>query len=385
MPSFLEWCRTHEADAMGLLEELVAIDSGPDQHDGFEAVIQIAERELAALGLLAGRCRVGPGIPVIVATTDSKRPGRGLLLLAHLDTVFPPGTSSLRPFTVEGDKALGPGVADMKGGFVGMLLALRCLRDYGSLSRYELTILVNCDEEIGSTHSRPLIEAKAREASAALSFEPARPDGSLVTTRRGHRRYRVEITGRAAHTGVNPDSGANAIVTLARWISALETVRADLPAGTSATVSLIDGGTSINTVPDRATASVDVRIPDIASADTVETILKNLNFDPLPNTSVRLVQFAARPPMNETDGVERLISTIRAAAHELDIPVTFSSTGGSSDAGITTSVGVPSIDGLGPVGAGYHTDEEFLEVPTLIERAALAATVIHRWHENRSD
>ena len=373
--AFLEWCSTRREDAITLLEELVNIDSGPGQIQGLTEVIEIADREMTALGMKIERVTLEGGIPALIARSQATGPR--ILLLAHLDTVFPPGTSTDRPFRRESDRAFGPGVADMKGGFVGMWLALKCLSHAGILPRLPVDVLVNTDEESGSGISRSLIEHAAEQAAWALVFEPARPSGDLVSRRRGHRRFKVMMTGKAAHTGVEPEKGANAIVALSKLIAALDQAVPSFPSDTSLTVSLVSGGTGVNIVPDLAVASVDVRVPDTDAADRIEAIISELASRTwLEGTQANLVKFAERPPMFEVPGAKQLMATLEGAASSLGLPIRFTATGGGSDGGITSSMAVPTIDGLGPVGGGYHTADEFLLLATLPERAAIAAAAL---------
>lgn len=367
---------------LDLLEEMVLIDSGPGLHEGISAVQDLVGARLSSFGFdVELRASVlGPDV-LLAHRHNSAHSARRVLLLGHADTVFPDGTAVQRPFNVEGGFCFGPGVADMKGGLIVMLHAIEYLGE----AAVSLSVVVNGDEESGSVHSRPLIEEMAADHEVALIFEPARPGGEFVIARRGVQRYRVLITGRAAHTGVDPQAGANAIEAAAHHTLQLQDLGRSLD-DASVIVTLASGGSRPNVVPDSATLTVDCRIDNQEAAEFVFASVARLESDPAPveGTSTRIESLDARPPMIPTADVAPLCELYQNAAKEAGFEAVPVSTGGSSDGNFTSALGVATLDGLGPVGGGYHTAEEFLDVATLESRSRAAAGLLRRISEAAS-
>jgi len=288
-----------------------------------------------------------------------------VLLLGHLDTVWPVGTLERWPFRVEGQTATGPGCFDMKAGLVQGLWALAQLRDLAGV-----TLLVTTDEEVGSPTSRGLVEESAREARAVLVLEPS-AEGALKIARKGISHYRVQVTGRAAHAGLEPWKGANAGLELAHQLLAIEQLgRAD--AGTTVTPTTLTAGTTANTVPASAEAFVDVRVVDAAEQVRVDTDIRRLA-PRLPGTSVAISGGLNRPPMQRA-ATTQLFALAEAAAARAGLPALHGvEVGGGSDGNFTAGLGVPTLDGLGAVGAGAHAEGEHVLLDAMPSRAALVA------------
>lgn len=308
--------------------------------------------------------------------------GRGdrVLLLGHLDTVWPLGTLDRLPFAVSGDgRVTGPGCFDMKAGLVQMLYALAALRD--DLSRggepndlNGTTILVTTDEEIGSPASRSLIQDEARRTQAALVLEASADNGALKTARKGAGCHRLHVLGRAAHAGLEPERGANAAVELAHQI--LDIVQlADPALGTTVTPSLTRAGDSANTVPGTAQVAVDVRAFSVEEQQRVVSGLAALR-PHLEGTSLRLDQGSESPPL-PPEASRDLFARARAAAARLGLePPGGVAVGGGSDGNWTAAVGTPTLDGLGAVGGGAHAESEHVLAAAMPERAALLAELV---------
>ncbi len=347
---------------MVLLENLVNIDSGTGQA-GARTVLEMVAREWSDAGFDVEHRATTHGQGLLLATHRTSEPAPlGILMLGHADTVFEEGTALRRPFRRADDGRLtGPGVADMKGGLVVMLGVARLLRRAAVLGRMNITVLINSDEETGSQESRADIERMAQSVDAALVFEPGRPGGPLVRARRGTLRYRLTVQGVAAHSGVNPEDGA---------IQDLNGSRPDV----SVNVGLLTGGTAVNTVPAAASALIDVRISEQESADHIAGRLREIAARvEVPNTSAQIELLTGRPPLPASDDQETFIEAYLAAGGALGQEVSFVATGGGSDGNFTGAAGVPTIDGLGPVGGGYHSDGEFIDEATLRSRTALTA------------
>jgi glutamate carboxypeptidase len=299
--------------------------------------------------------------------------GHPILLLGHTDTVFSSGEAARRPFKLQDFVARGPGVFDMKGGIVLMWSALRALKAAGPLPR-PVTVLLTGDEEVGSTTSRELIQREALRAAAALVLEPSLPGGALKTARKGVGRFTIKAIGKPAHAGVDPEKGVNAIEEIAAQILRLQRM-SDSAQGITVTVGVVRGGTRPNVVPAEAAAEVDVRVStNDAAAQVARTIL---SLRPAVSGARLEVRGGIhRPPMERTADTVRLFELACAIAKSLGSPLAEGATGGGSDGNFTAALGVPTLDGLGPVGGGAHTEDEFIEIDSLPVRAALVAGLI---------
>ncbi|MEU7824895.1 M20 family metallopeptidase [Catellatospora sp. NPDC049133] len=287
-----------------------------------------------------------------------------VLLLGHHDTVFPIGTLRRRPFQVRDGRATGPGVFDMLGGLVQAIHGVAALPD-----RTGVEILVSADEEVGSGSSRALIEQRALACGAVLVLEGAADGGGLKTGRKGCGTFRVTVTGRAAHAGLEPESGVNALVEAAHQVLAIAAIgRPDL--GTTVTPTVASAGTTDNVVPAEARIVVDVRVETPAEADRVTAAFAALA-PRLPGATVAVAGGVDRPPMPESASAE-----LFALAQRLMPGVEGRSVGGGSDGNFTAALGVPTLDGLGAVGGGAHADHEYLLIDAMPQRANLVTGLI---------
>ena len=292
-----------------------------------------------------------------------------VLLVGHVDTVWPSGTLARWPFDVVDGRATGPGVFDMKAGLVQGLHALSLLDDLTGVA-----FVVTTDEETGSASSRALIEESAVGARAALVLEPSAA-GALKSARKGVSLYELVVHGRAAHAGLEPAKGVNAAIELAHQILALEAL-ADLGAGTTVTPTTLTGGTTTNTVPALARVAVDVRVATPAEQQRVDDAIR-AGAARLPGATVEVLGGPNRPPLPSSSSAE-LLALARAVAADLGLPaLTDVTVGGGSDGNFTAGVGVPTLDGLGAVGDGAHAEGEHVVVSAMAERAALVAGLLH--------
>jgi glutamate carboxypeptidase len=305
--------------------------------------------------------------------------GPRLLLIGHMDTVFEPGTAAERPFQVEREMARGPGVADMKGGLLAGLYALSAL-DLAGL-RPAVTFVANPDEEIGSPFSGPIIRALAAEHDAALVLECARANGDLVSARKGIADLAITISGRAAHAGVEPEKGRSAILAAARMVEALHGLNGRWPSVTC-NVGTIAGGTRPNVVADRCRLQVDLRAATAAEFADAEHALREIAANlHVADTSAELTVTASHPPMEKSPATGRLVDLAQAIAGELGFAVRDAATGGASDANTTASAGLPTLDGLGPIGGDDHGPAEWLDLASVVPRTSLLAGLMLRIDE----
>jgi glutamate carboxypeptidase len=297
--------------------------------------------------------------------------GDPVVLLAHLDTVWPAGTLQRWPFSIVGDRASGPGAFDMKAGLVQALFALSSLLE-AALPRPPIVLLITADEEIGSPQGRALIESTAGSARAVLVLE-ASVDGRLKVARKGVGNYRLDITGRAAHAGLEPEKGANALIAAARLVLALEAL-ADPELGTTVTPTLASAGSAQNTVPAKASVAIDVRASTVIEQERVDHALRCMETP--AGITVDVEGGVNRPPMEQAAAAELMVLADRAA-QLCGLPTPGSAqVGGGSDGNFTAALGIRTLDGLGAVGAGAHAEGEYVLTTAMPERAALLAALI---------
>ncbi|MDL4839617.1 M20 family metallopeptidase [Aquibacillus rhizosphaerae] len=368
-------------DAMlQLIKQLVSIDSGSHDKQGVDKVGQILTDYYKQLGFIVNVSHEKEfGNHLIIQHKDAIEPN--IIVLAHMDTVFPKGTANERPFRIKGDRAYGPGVIDMKASLVTLLYALKSLIETGNLGYKDVQIVINSDEEIGSITSRQLIEKMASNKKYALVMEPARKNGALVSSRRGKGNYTLSVLGKAAHSGIEPEKGRSAIEELAHKVIQLHEL-SDPDHGINVNVGVIEGGSSVNTISEHATAQIDIRISEMDQAIPLEEKLEEICASTdVYGTSVSLEGEINRPPMEKTKKTELLLKIIKEAGVSIGVKVKDTATGGGSDASFTAALGIPTIDGLGPVGGNAHSDKEYLELESITPRTLLLATVIQRLSE----
>lgn len=299
---------------------------------------------------------------------------RPVLIVGHFDTVWPAGTLESMPFRVEDGRVHGPGVLDMKGSLAIFVHAMLGLRALGIPPLRPILALWTADEELGSPHSRPFIEAAASESHHALVIEPALADGGLKTARKGVGRYTLDVAGRAAHAGIEPEKGISAVAELAHQVLAIQSLN-DFAAGTSVTVGTIRGGTASNVVPASARAQIDVRMTGVAEAERIDRALHSLT-PALAGTTLTVSGGVNRPPMVRTPAIAALFERARTLGSRFGLELTEGMTGGGSDANFTAAAGLPTLDGLGGVGAGAHAPHEHALLDSLPERATLLALLL---------
>ncbi len=358
-----------------LLERLARAESPSRVPDAGREAFLVLARELEAIGYLVKEL---PGRELgghLYARPVERAHGAPYqLLIGHLDTVWPVGTIATMPVRHDDGELRGPGVLDMKGGLVQMVFALRACSELGLEPAFTPVVHVASDEEIGSVDSRRQLVRLARGATRALVLEPGfGPAGKLKTARKGAGRFRVTITGRAAHAGVAPEQGLSAILELSHQVQRLHELN-DPKQGITVNVGTIDGGLRANVVAPEATADVDVRAPTLEAAAKVEAAIRGLQ--PVEAGAVILVEGGfGRPPMEPTQRNLELFRHAQEAAGRLGLSIEATGVGGASDANFT-SLYTATLDGLGPVGHGAHAVDEGVVIAQLPERAALLALLL---------
>ena len=359
------------------LAELVNVDCGTQNKAGVDSVGEWIGARCAAWDWEVERFPLTELGDCWLARLHGDGDGR-ILLMGHLDTVYPNGTALARPMRFEGTKIIGPGVCDMKSGLLVGMYALRALQLANFRDFAEMAFFFNSDEEIGSPGSRPIYEPIARGMDAALVLESARANGDIVSARKGSGEFTLRITGKAAHAGVEPEKGVNAVVELAYQIIALHALNGLAP-GVTVNPGVIGGGTVSNVIPAEAWVIVDVRAVDPAGAEAISRALTNLPAQTtLPGVHAEMSGHISYPPMARTPAVRFLAELARDSARTLGFEINDVSTGGASDANVLASFGLPVLDGLGPIGGLDHSPQEYIEADSFAPRAAMVAELIHR-------
>ena len=371
------WLATQRGAMTDLLRHMVDTDSGSYDKPGIDAVGALLRAFLEGHGIpveVLPQPRHGDCLRATVPGPAGTNSGN-VILMGHRDTVFPEGEAARRPFTIEGNLAFGPGVADMKAGLVMNCFVLAAFAQFGG-SPAPLVGLFTGDEEIGSPEGRAVIETEARTARAVFNSEPGRTSGNVVTGRKGGVFMAMRITGKAAHSGGNFSAGISAIEELARKVQALHALT-DLDRGTTVNVGLVRGGQSVNTVAPWAEGEIDLRYVLPADRDDamaqVEAIIARSH---VPGTRAELHIKGEFAPLTQSPAAKRLFDLYVDAAASTGFTTAGEFTGGCADSGFTAGMGAATICAVGPVGGKAHTPEEFLDLDSLVPRAQACARAI---------
>lgn len=358
------------------LKTLVNVDCGTKTPDGVATVAGIMQRLWQAEGWHTEQVdlgdRVGPGVFV---TNKPQAQQFDVLLVGHLDTVFAPGTAAARPLSQDETRLYGPGVSDMKSGLLNILWAMRGL-DESDKQRLSIAVAMNPDEETGSVYSHHWIGELATRSRCVLVCEAARADGSLVKARKGMAGYQLHFSGVAAHAGNDPEKGRSAIVALAHSILAINNLT-DLARGTTLNAGVIQGGSAGNVVADSADAELDVRFWENDEYDRVHQALEALcakGF--LDGVTTTLTRVNHKPAMAASEATQALMAQVEKAGREEGVAITWQAVGGGSDANHTAALGIPTLDGFGPIGAGFHSPAEWLDKASIEPRIRLLKRVV---------
>jgi glutamate carboxypeptidase len=373
MHPFLTFAESQRDWLMELLEALVRLESPSTDKRAVDRCGAELARRLSDAGARVSslaqphrgdhlRAEFGPGGPQI-------------LILGHFDTVWPVGQIERMPFHTSDGRIHGPGIFDMKAGVAAAMGALRAIRTLSQPIPH-VVMLWTTDEEIGSGTSRRFIEEEAGRSRAVLVLEPSLPGGAVKTRRKGCGDFEITVHGVSAHAGIDPGRGANAVHELARLIVAVQELQ-DAQRGISVNATVVEGGARTNVIPDRARASVDVRVPTMDDARRIESAMAALSAS-TPGTRVEVTGGFNRPPMERSAGVARLYHVARDVAAELGNSLGEGETGGGSDGNFTAALGVPTLDGLGPEGDGAHALHEHVLAADLVWRTAFLATLLVR-------
>ena len=357
------------------LTRVCAIDSGSYHKAGIDQVQDHFQRRLTELGFEVERVRNAEWGDDLVARRRGTGKGR-ILLIGHADTVYPVGEAARRPVIVEGDHLLGPGTCDMKAGILTGIYAVEALNAIGWTNYELLTILIVSDEEIEQRHSVELLQTEGAAHDVVLTLEAARANGDIVTARKATRWFRIDAKGKAAHAGVEPEKGRSAILEAARVVRGLHALNGRWE-GVTVNVGKIGGGTRPNVVAERCDLEVDVRSTTADGLREVEAAIREIAAaSEVPDTTVEVEVRVGWLPMEKLERSGRLVDHAQAIASRLGFDVKDTSTGGASDANTTSGMGVPSLDGLGPIGGNDHSPAEYLDVDSIVPRTTLLAGLL---------
>ena len=357
------------------LRPLINIDCGTLTVDGIDVVATLMAQKYLDLGWNVKRIDCGIAGTGLEVRNKPQADHIDVMLIGHMDTVFPVGTAAARPMTHDDERAYGPGVSDMKSGLLSVVYTLRDL-DPTALDALSICVCMNPDEEIGSLHSETWLKSVAINAKHVLVAEAARADGSLVKARKGMARYRFSFHGKAAHAGNEPQNGRSALTEMAHWILAINAMT-DFESGTTLNAGVVSGGAGANIVPDFAEVVVDVRFWDNDEYAAVDAQIRTLTETPfIDGVTITVEREAHKPSMVPSPQTEVLMAQVEAVGKELGIDITWQAVGGGSDANLTAVLGIPTLDGLGPIGAGFHSEDEWLDLASIEPRIRLLQQVL---------
>lgn len=375
LTTLLEYFKNRETEMLSLLTEMVKRESFTSEKAGVDRLVDFMRARLQSLGAdSVQRFPQGEVGDFLLAKWNEDGSGKPYLILAHLDTVHPTGSLERLPIKIEDGRFYGPGALDMKAGVVIALEAIRVLRERNQLPERPIHFLLTTDEEIGSPYSEALIVEQARYCELALVMEPATKEGAIKTWRKGGGKYTLTIEGRAAHAGIAPQEGINAIIEFAR--QALEINRLnDLKYGTSVSITLVEGGSAGNVIPAQVRAHIDARVLTMDAMNSLHAALTSL-YPKMPGANVSCVRERQRPPMERRP---ELFAKAAAIGERHGLAIYEGGTGGGSDGNFTAAMGVPTLDGLGAHGDGAHAPQEHVIIDSLPRQAALIAALLMEW------
>ncbi|MBS4913169.1 MAG: M20 family metallopeptidase [Veillonella sp.] len=366
------------------LKELVNIDSYSKDPQGVAAVASVMKKKFEELGWHITEHHpseeAGPLLVITNKVTAEEQDVSGatqgapiydVLLLGHMDTVFKTGTVAERPFSIDETHAYGPGVADMKDGLLAAYYVCKSLQKNKELDNLSICVCFNPDEEISSRYSRPYIEALGKQSGYCIVLESARINGNFVNERKGIGKYMIEFFGKAAHAGVSPEKGANAINQFLHTGQEINSwAKPEL--GTTINIGTIQGGSTPNTVPDYVKIVIDVRLKQLSEGERIHALMTDLpNHMTVSGVTAKVTGNIARPPMVKTEKTMAFCAAVDEICKKLGIKADWESTGGGSDGNFVAALDVPTIDGFGPVGGNGHSVDECLEIKPIMERLNL--------------
>ncbi|HZS43857.1 MAG TPA: M20 family metallopeptidase [Blastocatellia bacterium] len=370
MIDLLSHFRSRQGSILDDIRSLVEIESPTTKPEGTTRITSYFAEQYESIGATVRLYPTEHGAHLVArANLDAPASAGPIMLLGHVDTVWPTGTFAEYPFRVEDGKAFGPGIFDMKSGTVLMLEVIRAIKDFSIKLSHPTVVFLSCDEESGGITSRTLIEAEARNCSGVLVLEPPLPGGVLKTERKGISSFQIKTHGVPSHAGLDPEKGVSAIAEMAHQILELHKMN-DLAAGISVNVGVVNGGTYSNVVAAEAVAEVDVRYRTRLQAQEITERIKQLR-PVVKGGTIEVISGLSRPPLERTADVISLFEKAKQVAAGLGFELREGSVGGGSDGNFTAALGIPTLDGLGVDGNGAHAKHEHIVIDDIPRRAAL--------------
>jgi glutamate carboxypeptidase len=371
--NFFHYYKSRQGEMINLLKELVSCESPSSDKEAVDKCSRLVIKEFERVGAKMTRIPqedVGDLYLMEFKTGPSKVKRNQILILTHVDTVWPIGKLTTMPFHISGNRVFGPGVLDMKAGLVILIHALRTLYELNMHPQREIAVFINSSEETGHEASEEMIRRLVRKSTCVLCLEPGLPGGTLKTQRKGRIVARLCAKGKTAHAG-SPEEGINAIEELMVQIKKLSRLKTK---NTTINIGIISGGENANTVPSEAYATLDIRFWKHSQSIKVKDHLKHLAAT-LPGARISYTIEKQTPPMEHTAASARLFSRVKQIANSINIELKAGKTGGGSDASIASNLNIATLDGLGPEGGGIHAENEYVLIPSLIERVVLLTEI----------
>lgn len=373
---FNQYFRSRKGELIRLLRELVGLESPTSDKKAVDACMSFVVDELKKSGVKVQRFPqkdIGDQTLAEYPRAGLPSDAESILVLTHLDTVWPVGKIAKMPFYISGDKVFGPGVLDMKAGLVMVVGALKAFNELSVKLHKRVGVFINSAEETGHESSHEIIRNLAKKASYVLCLEPALPGGALKTQRKGRMSVKLEVRGKAAHAG-SPEKGVNAIEEMMYQLRLLKKLQAG---GVTASVNLVGGGEKANVVAEHAWATADIRFWNSVQKEKIIGDFRGLK-PSRPGAKIKFSVESFTPPMEKTRASSQLLSRVREIAAGLGITLEEGKTGGGSDASIASGLGRPTLDGLGPDGDGIHAENEHLLLSSLVQRTALLTEILRQ-------
>ena len=358
------------------LETFVNTDCGTHNKAGVDAIGKIMQERFREFGAEVSVFPSKEFGDCIYGRWRGKGTAR-IVMIGHMDTVYIDGTAKENPFRKIAGQLKGPGVGDMKSGLLSGLYAARAIMQSGFENFGEIGLFCNSEEEVGSPFSHEVYPQFVRGANAALVLESARASGAIVSARKGAGTYTVTVRGKAAHAGVEPEKGASAVIAMARYTDLLHALNGMRP-GLTLNVGVVHGGTKSNVIADLAQAELDVRVLSMRDVEPLEQAMREiLAREVVPGTTAEFVGGMTNPAMEKTLETAHLAELAKNAARDLGFEIEDVATGGASDGNMASSLGTPTLDGLGPVsGNGHNVVNEWTDASSIVPRTALLAKLI---------
>jgi glutamate carboxypeptidase len=371
---FKHYFKSRQGEMINLLKKIVSLESPSSDKNAVDKCSSFLAKEFQKSGAKVTRYPfkdLGDLHLVEYPRLKPKERKEQILILTHIDTVWPVGKTKNMPFYISGNKVFGPGVLDMKAGLVMAISSLKAIHELNIEPQKKIAVFMNSAEEVGSEVANEMIQKLAKRSSCVLCLEPSLPGGAIKNQRKGHLVIRLDTKGKSAHAG-NPDEGINAVEELMAQLRVAQKLNSQT---ITVNTGIIRGGERVNIVPDSASAHLDIRFWNSTQKNKIINSFKQLQ-PTLRGAKVKYSVESYLPPLEKTKTSDRLFARITDIASSMNIQLETGKSGGGSDASIAANMGVATLDGLGPDGAGIHAENEHLLLPSLIERTALLTELL---------